>query len=631
MSLSTSLSHFFSSWLRLFISGFVLILLLFTSFLYLEMQHVRSQLISEFNYSAQKLRDRTYFISGFLSQRLFLLENSAAMQRVVNDPSELATVGLLSEWSKFSRGFDFRNRIYYVDMSGKVILKLNHENEQPVVTWGGKRTTALTQHFKSIKWAAPGQMYMHKLGAGENAKYLLYLAVFDKWATLNGFIVQEFNQKELNGLVQELSTSHNGEFLTIFQHGDWNSYSLKSEQTIEHLQLLLTESSVSNSLSYQNLSDWEYHQPKVGSEVIDGKLGLMLMTSVPGFLNSKPIILAEYISYTAIFGAMQDWLAFWLLTQLFAYIALAAIVTLWSKHRDIQKKMFKEEAIRNAAFEGSFSQLVADAEGKIVAVNSFHCQLLGMRKADLLGLNADAFMLNMEPSYAEISQLAIEYSGWHGELSWQNSKGETHYTLANIALVVDEDGSLQRLVFSGVDLSEKKSLEKQLQSLADTDPLTGCYNRRAFESGLAREYSRSLRSKHPFALLLIDVDHFKVINANYGHDMGDRVLVDLVKEVKLHIRTSDLLSRWGGEEFVLLLPDTTGSQAMVLAERLRQAFVKSEVHPNYTASIGVCEGGADLQLSSEAIFKAANAALRQAKYQGRNCVVLADAQTQVSS
>jgi len=623
MSFSTRISHFLNSWLRVFLAGFIFVFFVFTLIFYLELNAVKSQFVNEFYHSSQKLKERTEFISGYLGQRLFLLENSSAMQRVVNDPSELATVGLLSEWSKFSRGFNFKNRIYYIDMSGQVILKLNHENEQPVVSWGGNRTTALTQYFKSIKWAAPGQVYMHKLGEGEYAKYILYLAVFDKWASLNGFIVQEVNQNELNSLVQDLSSAVHGQFLTVFQSGDWNAYNKKSDETVNYLSQAIFKTGSQKQLNYNSLSDWEYQQLKTGPVIKDSGWGLLLIGNMPGFLNSKPIFLVEFISLNTILIEMYDWLVFWGGFQLFLYLSLAWLVTLLCNRRESMKKILQEQALRHAAFEGGFSQLVADQHGKTVAVNAFHCRLVGMRKSDLIGLNADAFMLNMSPSFSEIIKLVQEYSGWHGEVQWINSKGKAQYTLANVSVIFDPDGSLERYIFSGVDLSAQKSLERQLQALADTDPLTGSFNRRAFETGLAREFSRSLRSKNKFSILMIDIDYFKVINDNYGHDVGDRVLVDLVREINVHIRTSDLLSRWGGEEFVLLLPDTNGQQAMILAERLRQAFVDSEVHPSYTASIGVCEGGANSKLSSEALFKAVDKALYKAKSLGRNRVVMA--------
>ena len=241
----------------------------------------------------------------------------------------------------------------------------------------------------------------------------------------------------------------------------------------------------------------------------------------------------------------------------------------------------------------------------------------------MLGLDANAFMANMHPSFQEIIQSSQEYSGWHGEVSWENSKGEKYDMLASITVLFDQHGHIERYVISGVDLSAQKKLEKQLQELADTDPLTGCLNRRAFDVGLAREFARSSRSKQVFSLLMLDIDHFKEVNDNYGHDVGDKVLIELVSEVNQHIRTADTLARWGGEEFILLLPETSGEQAVKLAERLRCAFAERTTHPVYTASIGVCEAGGSGLTNRDQLFKEVDQALYQAKSTGRNKVVLA--------
>ncbi len=170
-----------------------------------------------------------------------------------------------------------------------------------------------------------------------------------------------------------------------------------------------------------------------------------------------------------------------------------------------------------------------------------------------------------------------------------------------------------------------RELQDELLSQAITDPLTGAYNRRQMEFTLDEALERHKRTSAPASVLLIDIDHFKKINDDLGHDAGDRVLKALVLLIKNRSRKLDRLFRMGGEEFLLLLPDTPAAAAMVQAENLRGRIAEGNLLKNrrVTVSIGV----ADIQrdLTHESWVKMADTALYQAKETGRNRVIRADA------
>jgi diguanylate cyclase (GGDEF)-like protein len=165
-----------------------------------------------------------------------------------------------------------------------------------------------------------------------------------------------------------------------------------------------------------------------------------------------------------------------------------------------------------------------------------------------------------------------------------------------------------------------RQLQHRLVEQAITDPLTGAYNRRHMETRLAEALESGRRREAPAALLLIDVDHFKRINDEQGHKAGDTVLKGLVRVVRSRARKVDLLFRMGGEEFVLLLPDTTESDAVSVAEDIRQAIAQSSLLDGrvVTASIGV--GSARPEDSAETWIKETDAAMYAAKEAGRNRV-----------
>jgi diguanylate cyclase (GGDEF)-like protein len=176
------------------------------------------------------------------------------------------------------------------------------------------------------------------------------------------------------------------------------------------------------------------------------------------------------------------------------------------------------------------------------------------------------------------------------------------------------------------------ALEQQLTREARTDALTGLLNRRALDEIAARELERSARKGAPLAVLLCDVDHFKAINDAHGHAAGDRAIKAIAERLHAELRASDAFGRWGGEEFLAILPDTDANAAQVLAERMRTAVEESPIMVgpalHVTLSIGVAGHMPVAQPAPagawEALVKAADEALYDAKAGGRNRTVVAD-------
>jgi diguanylate cyclase (GGDEF)-like protein len=175
------------------------------------------------------------------------------------------------------------------------------------------------------------------------------------------------------------------------------------------------------------------------------------------------------------------------------------------------------------------------------------------------------------------------------------------------------------------EVEERRQLEQRLRELAMTDALTGAANRRAFFDAAEREFVRARRHRLKFAMVAIDIDHFKRINDSYGHAGGDEALRAVAAACLEQIRASDYFGRIGGEEFVALLTETDAKAAFALAERLRQAIADlrvayGEKTINLTASFGVAtQDPADTETSM--MMSRADAALYRAKEEGRNRVV----------
>ncbi|NNE82084.1 MAG: diguanylate cyclase [Silicimonas sp.] len=189
-----------------------------------------------------------------------------------------------------------------------------------------------------------------------------------------------------------------------------------------------------------------------------------------------------------------------------------------------------------------------------------------------------------------------------------------------------------------------RKTDEQSYRLAATDPLTGLYNRRYAEAYLADLMMREQEHERGFVMMVVDLDHFKVVNDRYGHSAGDRVLCEVANRIRDNLRACDLISRHGGEEFLAVLPDTGVIEAERTAERLRQSIagmpipLENGVQVSITASIGVAfgqdieteavsarTGTFDIEEASNLpplrqVFDAADAALYRAKVKGRNRV-----------
>jgi len=212
---------------------------------------------------------------------------------------------------------------------------------------------------------------------------------------------------------------------------------------------------------------------------------------------------------------------------------------------------------------------------------------------------------------------------------------DSHFMAQNCTfLPVEVEGEVERICILIEDVTDvchyQSQLNKALQELALSnriDGLTQAFNRKHWEECLAKEFSRARRYKHDLALLMLDLDHFKLLNDTFGHQGGDLVLIETAKKIDKLLRMGDLFGRYGGEEFAVILPNTDLEGAEEVAERIRQSIAKNTIDYNQktisvTASIGVAIIDSN-DTRYEDLISNADLALYQAKAAGRNRVCLA--------
>jgi len=194
--------------------------------------------------------------------------------------------------------------------------------------------------------------------------------------------------------------------------------------------------------------------------------------------------------------------------------------------------------------------------------------------------------------------------------------GNIYYFLVTASLI-DEASNLYCIVLANI--TKEEEYKKGLEFLNITDPLTKVKNRRFFDLKIAEEMNRAKRYNLSMSVIMFDIDHFKKINDEYGHDVGDEVLVAYSKLILSHLRAEDFLCRVGGEEFIIMLPHVKLENAKILAEKLRKAVEKSKIIRPITISFGVVEyiRGEN----KDNLYKRLDDALYSAKENGRNMVV----------
>ncbi|MET0068800.1 MAG: diguanylate cyclase, partial [Candidatus Thiodiazotropha sp.] len=205
-----------------------------------------------------------------------------------------------------------------------------------------------------------------------------------------------------------------------------------------------------------------------------------------------------------------------------------------------------------------------------------------------------------------------------------NSQGKVMYVDVRATPIFDDSGEhVVQIIESHRDITDTINMEKQLQYIAETDRLTQVYNRTKFDEELKNQIAWASLTNNRFGLIMLDLDHFKDVNDNFGHDAGDAVLKKTVELLHTRIRKSDILARWGGEEFMIIAPDIDQSDLLSMIESLRSSIEKIEHQGvgRVTASFGASIITHNDNIQS--LLKRVDMALYRSKHGGRNrCTIL---------
>jgi diguanylate cyclase (GGDEF)-like protein/PAS domain S-box-containing protein len=268
---------------------------------------------------------------------------------------------------------------------------------------------------------------------------------------------------------------------------------------------------------------------------------------------------------------------------------------------------------------------VRDVEtGALVEVNQRACGMLGYTRDELLKLNLGDLSENKPPYAGQnlLSEMQIARSGTPRTFDWRGKTKDGRLFWAEISMRRATFGGREFVLSTAREISRRKEAEGQLKRMAQFDLLTGLANRGVFVAEVGRAIERARRGEHSFAVLYLDLDHFKDVNDTLGHPIGDRLLQSVAERLQANVRAGDTLARFGGDEFALLMADIGDpTDAGVLADQLLQIMVEPFLLDGNQIQSGVSIGIATYEPDvpgAEALLAHADVALYRAKSEGRH-------------
>ena len=416
----------------------------------------------------------------------------------------------------------------------------------------------------------------------------------------------------------------------------------QAERIVSHHQLMIMDA---ESL-YQQVIERVQERQRGTFEFLQGR---PLLVSYRGS-SDHPVVLATIGDVDAYLGehvAEQNRfvLAAFVLTLLLSVVMLA----LYRWYLRYEQSVI-EMSNQSIAIGAHLMVSESDVGGRIIDVNKSFLRASGFERQDVLGQNHRMFNSGMysRDYYDKLWQTISSGNIWKGTFRNKHKNGGYYWVNATIVPYRDAWGKVSRYVAFYTDITDAVShsekfeherrlredlarINQELVSDANTDALTGVANRRAFAAFADQLLKTSSELTYPVSVMMLDLDHFKRVNDDFGHQAGDEVLQELTRRWQSQIRSSDLLARLGGEEFCVLLHNATSAQAKIVANKLLNITAAQPVRCHdakgqvvdipMTASIGLVATDIVKGLLMDDLLRVADAALYEAKHAGRNRVV----------
>jgi diguanylate cyclase (GGDEF)-like protein/PAS domain S-box-containing protein len=545
---------------------------------------------------------------------LELLSQSHLLHAFVSEATKLNRRAVEESWSSFQAKQYAIEQISYIDLYGKERIKTSFFNNPTLTKEKIYKDVSESSYFKKArqwldKTQSPRELELELLGE-EYIPHLYVLHPYYQEGNLQGYLAIRRSYSDIQsnrafGQERRYITNiitPDGDFLQGRYRERLYGFALK-----ERRKYNLSKTDPELWQQMHGRESGVLHDSN-GSLHIYGKVrvnyieDLFLLISFP---KSELEALVEEERLSAVQHALV----------MLILIALCAIPTAYLIF--LYQKRSLESKLATAALNGMSAVLITDKNHHMVKVNHEFENMTGYTEHQIRYGNVRKLLFDKrDPSgWFNIWEHVTRERFWEGELKVYGRAGIELTTITRIQALCDPDGKIANYIISLVDITERKELEERLRYLSERDGLTHLWNRRKFEEELRSETDLIKRypENHISCLALVDIDNFKRINDERGHDEGDRVIRLVSHLLSENTRTTDFVARIGGEEFAIIMPHTGIDEAERVLNRIRSSIA---INPKAFTTISI--GVTDLTADGTRSYKCADIALYESKAIGRN-------------
>ncbi len=559
-----------------------------------------------------------YTLNEMVGDLLFLSQSENLARYLHSRKPMVDWVHLAKEFTSFSRTSGIYEQLRYLDDDGKEVLRIDYNRGEPaIIAHHLLQDRSRKQFFQDAMQMGSGGIYLSRVDLNREQEEVqsphvpvlrVTTPVFDGYGKKRGVLVLDYHAAHLLQRVGRLLQSSVGESAILDHEGFWlygptedrlwgfafdNPHSMAQEYPGLWQKIRQGDQGIVQGRSathvFRNISRSAIQLSPVQQGVETASLVLIKGLSVPGGWT-----LLVTIPYKPMFEldskAKKQGLVLYL-----AFLVLAVIASyLLARSRslaDRQRRLERLASVFGAVAEG---MVISDRSNRITEVNPAFSGITGYSRDEVIGKNPGILNSGRQPPefYRRMWADLGKKDFWEGELWNRRKDGSLYPQWLTIVVIRDSRGSVERYVGVFTDITRRKKKEDLIWSQANFDILTGLPNRRLLEDRLKRMLLEVQRDREQVALLFIDLDKFKWINDNLGHDVGDQVLVQAASRIKTCVRQVDTVARLGGDEFVVVLkcgddPDISGRIAGEIVRALEQPMPVGGHEPNVSASIGI--------------------------------------------
>ncbi len=572
----------------------------------------------QLNYSQNAINE----ISSELSTSLRLLSDSRALLQFIQSPSLKNRALLESLWSLTATNYAYISQVRFIDSKGIEQSRVDNINGEikitPIYQLQDKSQRNYFLYAQTLKAEDVGFFGIDL--EVENGRVVTplqpTLRIFtpvEVAGIRKGYLVFNLNVYEIIEEIDYSIDSHyNLEFVGL------DGYYLASKNQDKMLGNLIEERDSFNIL-IENPALWSAMESRDIHNFRDKKhfYAFNKIALGNGFEGSELyLLLTRNIKIDA--ANINHQLAFILYETVMVFILIIILSVIISRYIVKHRTTSLESQLALAALNGMSSIVITDKNNRIIKVNEEFTRVSGWQESEVMGLSPSIFQSGVhgDAFYAEMWQTIQKKQCWEGEVINKRKDGTLITEILRIQAIMGKNGKVQYFIASFVDITARKELENRLRELSEKDMLTQCWNRRKFEAEFSKltNKQRLMPEVNMSCLAIIDIDYFKRINDQYGHDVGDKVIKNVARILQTESRSIDFVARIGGEEFAILLPNTSLKEAEVILNRLRVAIHLADGSQSVTVSGGVT----DICDCGEATYKRADLALYESKTAGRN-------------